>query len=125
MGSILCMFLVHFSLPLSTFAFQEQRMRQGNKKIFHLEAWVIKVMSIYKASQDFNAISSRMFDKDFDRALFSGSKWMISSFLYARVQAICIYTTLTYIIPFISHFSRGSSGFGIDCPQKIEHLRTP
>lgn len=27
---------------------QELRMRQGNKKIFHLEAWVIKVMSIYK-----------------------------------------------------------------------------
>lgn len=24
-------------------------MRQGNKKIFHLEAWVVKVMSIYKA----------------------------------------------------------------------------
>ncbi|EJD06959.1 P-loop containing nucleoside triphosphate hydrolase protein [Fomitiporia mediterranea MF3/22] len=29
-------------------AFYEVRMRQGNKKIFHLEAWVIKVMSIYK-----------------------------------------------------------------------------
>ena len=23
-------------------------MRQGNKKIFHLEAWVVKVMSLYK-----------------------------------------------------------------------------
>lgn len=23
-------------------------MRQGNKKIYHLEAWVVKVMSIYK-----------------------------------------------------------------------------
>ncbi|KZP00493.1 P-loop containing nucleoside triphosphate hydrolase protein [Calocera viscosa TUFC12733] len=29
-------------------AFYEHRMRQGNKKIFHLEAWVVKVMSIYK-----------------------------------------------------------------------------
>ena len=28
--------------------FQEVRMRQGSKKIFHLEAWVIKVMSLYK-----------------------------------------------------------------------------
>jgi hypothetical protein len=27
---------------------QEVRMRQGNKKIYHLEAWVVKVMSIYK-----------------------------------------------------------------------------
>ena len=27
---------------------KEVRMRQGNKKIFHLEAWVVKVMSIYK-----------------------------------------------------------------------------
>lgn len=27
---------------------QEVRMRVGNKKIFHLEAWVIKVMSLYK-----------------------------------------------------------------------------
>jgi hypothetical protein len=23
-------------------------MRQGNKKIYHLEAWVVKVMSLYK-----------------------------------------------------------------------------
>ncbi|KZP22807.1 P-loop containing nucleoside triphosphate hydrolase protein [Athelia psychrophila] len=29
-------------------AIYEVRMRQGNKKIFHLEAWVVKVMSIYK-----------------------------------------------------------------------------
>ncbi|EIW82899.1 P-loop containing nucleoside triphosphate hydrolase protein [Coniophora puteana RWD-64-598 SS2] len=29
-------------------AFYEQRMRIGNKKIFHLEAWVVKVMSLYK-----------------------------------------------------------------------------
>ncbi|KLO17136.1 P-loop containing nucleoside triphosphate hydrolase protein [Schizopora paradoxa] len=29
-------------------AFYEVRMRLGSKKIFHLEAWVIKVMSIYK-----------------------------------------------------------------------------
>lgn len=27
---------------------QENRMRLGNKKIFHLEAWVVKVMSLYK-----------------------------------------------------------------------------
>lgn len=25
-------------------------MRIGNKKIFHLEAWVVKVMSLYKVS---------------------------------------------------------------------------
>ena len=25
-------------------------MRIGNKKIYHLEAWVVKVMSIYKVS---------------------------------------------------------------------------
>ncbi|TFK74182.1 P-loop containing nucleoside triphosphate hydrolase protein [Pluteus cervinus] len=29
-------------------AFYEVRMRMGNKKIFHLEAWVVKVMSLYK-----------------------------------------------------------------------------
>ncbi|KIL67702.1 hypothetical protein M378DRAFT_159549 [Amanita muscaria Koide BX008] len=29
-------------------AFYEVRMRNGNKKIFHLEAWVVKVMSLYK-----------------------------------------------------------------------------
>lgn len=29
-------------------AFYERRMRAGNKKIFHLEAWVVKVMSLYK-----------------------------------------------------------------------------
>ena len=29
-------------------AIYEARMRVGNKKIFHLEAWVVKVMSIYK-----------------------------------------------------------------------------
>lgn len=29
-------------------AFYEHRMRQGSKKIFHLEAWVVKVMSLYK-----------------------------------------------------------------------------
>lgn len=28
-------------------------MRVGNKKIYHLEAWVVKVMSIYKVSQLF------------------------------------------------------------------------
>ncbi|KAF5359831.1 hypothetical protein D9756_003512 [Leucocoprinus leucothites] len=29
-------------------AFYETRMRVGNKKIYHLEAWVVKVMSLYK-----------------------------------------------------------------------------
>jgi len=29
-------------------AFYEVRMRLGSKKIFHLEAWVIKVMTLYK-----------------------------------------------------------------------------
>ena len=29
-------------------AYYERRMRVGNKKIFHLEAWVIKVMCVYK-----------------------------------------------------------------------------
>lgn len=29
-------------------AFYEVRMRVGSKKIFHLEAWVVKVMSVYK-----------------------------------------------------------------------------
>ncbi|KAF7791670.1 hypothetical protein EIP86_002693 [Pleurotus ostreatoroseus] len=29
-------------------AIYEVRMRAGNKKIFHLEAWVVKVMSLYK-----------------------------------------------------------------------------
>lgn len=29
-------------------AIYEVRMRIGNKKIFHLEAWVVKVMSLYK-----------------------------------------------------------------------------
>ncbi|RDB25920.1 Replication factor C subunit 5 [Hypsizygus marmoreus] len=29
-------------------AFYEVRMRIGNKKIYHLEAWVVKVMSLYK-----------------------------------------------------------------------------
>ncbi|KAF8627060.1 hypothetical protein AX17_006400 [Amanita inopinata Kibby_2008] len=29
-------------------AFYECRMRNGNKKIYHLEAWVVKVMSLYK-----------------------------------------------------------------------------
>jgi replication factor C subunit 3/5 len=27
---------------------QEVRMRLGSKKIYHLEAWVVKVMSLYK-----------------------------------------------------------------------------
>ncbi|KAK2460294.1 hypothetical protein APHAL10511_007683 [Amanita phalloides] len=31
-------------------AFYEVRMRNGNKKIYHLEAWVVKVMSLYKHS---------------------------------------------------------------------------
>lgn len=31
-------------------AFYERRMRVGNKKIFHLEAWVVKVMSLYKVT---------------------------------------------------------------------------
>lgn len=34
----------HYRLPIA----QETRMRVGNKKIFHLEAWVVKVMSLYK-----------------------------------------------------------------------------
>jgi replication factor C subunit 3/5 len=31
--------------------YQEVRMRIGNKKIYHLEAWVVKVMSLYKESR--------------------------------------------------------------------------
>lgn len=33
--------------PLYLFT-KETRMRIGNKKIYHLEAWVVKVMSLYK-----------------------------------------------------------------------------
>jgi hypothetical protein len=29
-------------------------MRAGNKKIFHLEAWVVKVMALYKVSESFS-----------------------------------------------------------------------
>lgn len=43
-------FVISF-LPASlTFLIQEVRMRVGSKKIFHLEAWVVKVMSLYKVS---------------------------------------------------------------------------
>jgi len=31
-------------------AFYEVRMRIGSKKIYRLEAWVVKVMSLYKQS---------------------------------------------------------------------------
>ncbi|KAF8655062.1 hypothetical protein AX16_003263 [Volvariella volvacea WC 439] len=41
-------------------AFYEQRMRLGNKKIFHLEAWVVKVMSLYK--HFFYGIDMEVFD---------------------------------------------------------------
>ncbi|KAL0954298.1 hypothetical protein HGRIS_003300 [Hohenbuehelia grisea] len=41
-------------------AFYEVRMRLGNKKIFHLEAWVVKVMSLYK--QFFYGIDLTDFD---------------------------------------------------------------
>ena len=42
-------FLRNFRLGgLTLTRLQEARMRIGNKKIFHLEAWVVKVMSIYK-----------------------------------------------------------------------------
>ena len=34
-------------------AIYEVRMRAGNKKIFHLEAWVVKVMSLYKVRMPF------------------------------------------------------------------------
>lgn len=30
-------------------------MRIGNKKIYHLEAWVVKVMSLYKVGSHINA----------------------------------------------------------------------
>lgn len=36
-------------------AIYEVRMRIGNKKIYHLEAWVVKVMSIYKVSSEIQA----------------------------------------------------------------------
>lgn len=39
---------VNESKLLSNIKSQEVRMRLGSKKIFHLEAWVIKVMSVYK-----------------------------------------------------------------------------
>ena len=35
-------------------------MRQGNKKIFHLEAWVIKVMSIYKVRVPLTAVEPKI-----------------------------------------------------------------
>lgn len=36
-------------LPVLTFGDnQELRMRLGSKKIYHLEAWVVKVMCLYK-----------------------------------------------------------------------------
>ena len=34
--------------------FKEVRMRTGNKKIYHLEAWVIKVMSLYKVGPTYS-----------------------------------------------------------------------
>ncbi len=42
-------FTVTDGLGLTPHTFgKETRMRTGNKKIFHLEAWVVKVMSLYK-----------------------------------------------------------------------------
>ena len=45
-------FYVRFSIPNilthNLNYFQEVRMRIGSKKIYHLEAWVVKVMSLYK-----------------------------------------------------------------------------
>jgi len=37
-------------------AFYERRMRVGNKKIFHLEAWVVKVMSLSKVMYTSNPL---------------------------------------------------------------------
>ena len=39
-------------------AIYEARMRVGNKKIFHLEAWVVKVMSLYKVRPLFRCLAS-------------------------------------------------------------------
>lgn len=42
----------YYSLPIliNLRGLQEVRMRIGSKKIYHLEAWVVKVMSLYKVS---------------------------------------------------------------------------
>ena len=43
------MYVAVMSRPYTTLMTnQELRMRTGNKKIYHLEAWVVKVMSLYK-----------------------------------------------------------------------------
>ena len=48
------MFISHENSKTLPFNFfQEVRLRVGNKKIFHLEAWVVKVMSLYRVSLNF------------------------------------------------------------------------
>jgi hypothetical protein len=37
---------------------QENRMRAGNKKIFHLEAWIVKVMALYKVRVTVSLVSA-------------------------------------------------------------------
>ena len=52
---------------------QEVRMRQGNKKIFHLEAWVVKVMSLYKVRLiSICAASARSTQRAFPQHFFYG-----------------------------------------------------
>lgn len=51
-------------------------MRLGSKKIFHLEAWVIKVMTLYKVCGQFQKyiVQNSLIDKTFS-ILSVGSRW--------------------------------------------------
>jgi len=69
-------------------------MRIGSKKIFHLEAWVVKVMSIYKVS--------RVFPKD-------SSSWRLkilsfsTSFMVWIFQSLIKFYSCVYYLSNLSH----------------------
>ena len=67
-------------------AVYEVRMRVGNKKIFHLEAWVVKVMSLYKvrAAVRRRGLSFKFCSGSYGRWLmgsFGSTSFMISTCL--------------------------------------------
>jgi len=83
-------------------------MRIGNKKIYHLEAWVVKVMSLYKVcpclSGPYGPLTRWSFQHFFHNIDMSDFDWRIyglpdpSSFNLTEVIAVLVTTSATAVL---------------------------
>ena len=95
---------------------QEVRMRNGNKKIYHLEAWVVKVMSLYKVrhANPRIEIAPSLWPLCFSSAILLQHRHVRFRLMHPISPCVCGLCELIYALSACIVFISGSLRFGVN-----------